>query len=268
MSTDYEQFEKDWKKRHKASLPRRMQVSSFSTIFWIAFWIIVASGAAVFSGTHTIPTTAMTIESAISYRSELAITAFVIVEFVIFGTAAKRHEINWLKWLMGISLAVGLIANVSSSFTAVSHNGGDWLTQIAGVLLSVIAPVTALAAGEVLHIQLTALALKQKEANEDFQRQWKEVDAKINAAFTKLEKEAKAQNEVINSLNLIKNNDLTRSKPSPRLQKAIDYLELNPDKLNLPPRELEAEVGVSYGTIFKAQQQIKQSANGHSEDSN
>lgn len=268
MSTDYEQFEKDWKKRHKASLPRRMRVSSFSTIFWIAFWIIVASGAAVFSGTHTIPTAAMTIEIAVAYRAELALTAFVIVEFVIFGTAAKRHEISWLKWLMWVSLAVGLIANVSSSFTAVSHNGGDWLTQIAGVLLSVIAPVTALAAGEVLHIQLTALALKKNEADEDYQRQWKEVDAKINSAFTKLEKEMKAQNEAVNSLNLIKNNELTRSKPSPRLQKALDYLEMNPDKLNFPPRELELEVGVSYGTIFKAQQHIKQSANGHNQQEN
>lgn len=262
MNLDYEQFEKDWKKRHKASLPRRMKVSSFSTIFWIGFWIVVATGAAVFSGTHTIPTAAMTIEVAVAYRAELALTAFVIVEFVIFGTAAKRHEISWLKWLMWVSLAVGLIANVSSSFTAVNHNGGDWLTQIAGVLLSVIAPVTALAAGEVLHIQLAALALKKNEADEDYQRQWKEVDTKINAAYTKLEK----QNEAVTSLNIIKSNSVTRSKPSVKLQKAIDYLTKNPDKLNIAPRELEEVIGMSYGTIFRAQQHIKQSANGHHEE--
>lgn len=64
------------------------------------------------------------------------------------------------------------------------------------------------------------------------------------------------------------NPSITRSKPSIKLQKAIDYLNENPDKLTIPPRELETEMGMSYGTIFRAQQQIKQSANGHSEDSN
>lgn len=259
---DFEQFEKDWKKRHKASLPRRKNVSSLSTIFWISFWIIVALGAAVFSGTHTLPTAEMTIKENVPYRTQLALTAFVIVEFAVFGSAAGRHQIAWLKYLLAISLGVALIGNLSSSYTAVAYNGGGWLNQIAGVLLSIIAPVTAFAAGEVLHFQIDSLNARRKEADIEYQVAWKEVEAKINAAYTKLEKEGKAQSEAVKALDLIKNNILTekqaRKKPSIRLQKAIDWFMENPDKLENPPRELEEAVGVSYGTIWKAQQHIKE----------
>lgn len=261
---DYEGFEIAWKKRHKASLPKRKSVSSLSTIFWIGFWVIVSIGAAIFSGAHTIPAALKTLFEDIANREYLAQTAFVIVEFVIFGAAAKRHEIKWLNILLLCSISVALIANTSSSVAAVAQNDGSWLDQISGILLSIIAPVTALAAGEVLHLQLSGLAERKAKADEDFRQQWKELDAKINAAYTKLEREQKAELEAINSLNLIKNNNLTRQKPSVKLQKALDYLTDNPDKLDIPARELEEEIGMSYGTIFRAQQQIKQSSNGHS----
>ena len=155
---DYEQFEKDWKKRHKASLPRRMSVSSKSAIFWISFWLMVAAGAAIFSAAHTIPAAEMTLFESIPYREWMAVTAFIIVELVVFGAAAKRHEIKWLIWLLICALLVAFIGNTSSSYQAVAENGGNWLNQVGGFLLSIIAPITALAAGEVLHIQLTALA--------------------------------------------------------------------------------------------------------------
>jgi hypothetical protein len=259
---DYEQFEKDWKKRHKASLPRRMSVSSKATIFWISFWLTVSVGAAIFSAVHTIPAAAMTLDDTIPQRQLFAITAFVIVEFVIFGASAKRHEINWLKYLLFCSLAVALIGNVSSSFNAVNANGGNALNQVAGVLLSIIAPVTALAAGEVLHMQLTALAQRQKDSNEDFQRQWKEVDAKINSAFTKLEKEAK--NEVESSVNLRKFTSIDR--PSPKMKKAIEWLELHPEHLETESRELANLIGVSHTLANDARKHVKFSGNGHSEN--
>lgn len=263
---DFEQFEKDWKKRHKASLPRRIAVSSLSAIAWIVFWVIVAWGAGVFSAAHTIPAAAMTLDAETYYRQYLATTALVIVEFVIFGAGAKRHEIKWLKWLLVCALLVALIGNMSSSWLAVNANGGTWMNQLTGILLSIIAPVTALAAGDVLHLQLTDLSKRRQVADERYRQDWKDLDAKINMAYTKLEKEYIAQNEAVNSLHIIKSNSVTRSKPSVKLQKAIDYLTENPEATNTPPRDLEEVIGMSYGTIFRAQQHIKQSTNGHSEN--
>lgn len=262
---DYDEFEKDWKRRHKASLPRKVSVSSVQEIFWIVFWLIVASGAALFSAAHTIPAAEMTLFSDLPYRSSLAITAFIIVELVIFGAAAKRHEIRWLGWLLLGSLLVALIGNTSSSIQAVAENGGNILNQVGGVLLSVIAPVTALAAGEVLHIQLDNLAIKRQIANADYQQQWKEVEAKINTAYTKYVKELKAVFQAVNPVNFNSFNQDKRNKPSKKLEAAVKWLNEHPEYLDTESRELIDQIGVSHVTIWKAQQQIKHYQNGHSD---
>lgn len=262
---DYEGFEKDWKKRHKASLPRKVSVSGFAAWFWILFWLIVAGGAAVFSAAHTIPAAELTLFKDLPYRSALAVTAFVIVEFVIFGAAAKRQEIVWMKWLLAGSLLVALIGNTSSSVKAVGENGGDTLNQVAGVLLSVIAPFTALAAGEVSHLQLAQLAQKQKEANEDYQQQWKEVEAKINTAFTKQERELKEQSRPSAAVDLSvysRQTAQTQSRPSAAVDLALDYLRSNPSAVDLPVRDLGAVAGVGKDSAAKARN-IYLSENGN-----
>lgn len=262
---DFEKFEKDWKKRHKASLPRKIAVSSISAIFWIIFWVIVAWGAGVFSAAHTIPSAAMTLDVETYYRQYLATTALVIVEFVIFGAGAGRHEIKWLKWLLLCALLVALIGNMSSSWLAVTANGGTWLNQLTGVLLSIIAPVTALAAGDVLHIQLSALAKRKELANEAYQQAWKEVDAKINAAYTKLEKELRPVNTVkfTEDLQLSK-----RNRISPKMEKAINWLKEHPEYMETESRELANLIGVSHTLANGARKAIIASQNGHSENEN
>ncbi len=47
-------------------------------------------------------------------------------------------------------------------------------------------------------------------------------------------------------------------RPSPKLQKALDWLEAHPGHLDTPSRDLEVEVGVSHMTIYKAQRLLKQ----------
>jgi len=47
-------------------------------------------------------------------------------------------------------------------------------------------------------------------------------------------------------------------RPSPKLQKALDWLQAHPGHLDTPSRELEAEVGVSHMTVYKAQRLLKQ----------
>jgi hypothetical protein len=274
---DYEAFEKDWKKRHKASLPRKVSVSGFAAWFWIAFWVIVAGGAAVFSAAHTIPAAELTLFASLPYRGALAVTAFVIVEFVIFGAAAKRHEIIWMKWLLAGSLLVALIGNTSSSVKAVAENGGDTLNQVAGVLLSVIAPFTALAAGEVLHLQLAHLAEKRRIANEDYQQQWKEVEAKINTAFSKEMKALQSGNLGVQS----GKSGSTSGKLPPDLPDKLpanyqttadykknasvivqQYLLDNPDAMERSNRDIASELGVSHPIVGKIKNEML-NGNGH-----
>lgn len=52
-------------------------------------------------------------------------------------------------------------------------------------------------------------------------------------------------------------------KPSPRLEKALNWLKDHREHWYTAPRELEAHIeGVSYGTIFKAQQLLRNNDEG------
>jgi len=64
-----------------------------------------------------------------------------------------------------------------------------------------------------------------------------------------------------NSANLIKNSNLTRQKPSVRLDTALNYLREHPEAMTTAPRKLEAAIGVGYGTIHKAQVMLRQDVN-------
>jgi len=189
----YEEFERDWKKSHKADVPRRIRASSMSEFLWIAFWIIVSTGAAIFSAAHTIPAAELTIPLNVPNRGLLADTAFVIAELVIFGASALRREIKWLRWLLLGAISVALAGNISSSILAVTANGGNIFNQVGGVLLAIIAPLTAFAAGEVLHIQLDKRSKKIQAAQDDFDQKYKEMEAKIRAAYTRYQKEQKVE---------------------------------------------------------------------------
>lgn len=259
----FDEYERDWKRRHKGSIPRQPRVSSAREIFWIVFWLVVAVGAAIFSAAHTIPAAELTIFASVPQRGLLAITAFVIVELVIFGAAAGRREIGWLKWLLLGALLVALAGNNSSSIKAVTENGGDLLNQFGGVLLSTIAPFTALAAGEVLHIQLDKRNQKLEVARAAYEAAYREMEAKINAAYSKYLKEREPKQSV-QAVNSVKFNSFNRDKPSKKLQAAVNWLNEHPEHLDTESRELTQYIDASYVTIWKAQQLIKANQNGHS----
>lgn len=253
----YDEYERDWKRRHKSQIPRKRRVIHLQEYFWIVFWIVVASGAAIFSAAHTIPAAEMTILKDVPSRSQLAITVFAIVELVIFGAAAGRKEIEWLKYLLIASVLVALAGNVGSSVRAVSENGGDWLNQFGGILLSIIAPVTALAAGEVLHIQLDKRAAKIRIADDEYDQKQKELEAKVNQAYTKHMK----QFEAVKTVNFT---PLSTSKqPSKAVLDTADFLRNHVEFDNLSSREVAPLAGVSHTIVSQARQYNKQSQNGH-----
>lgn len=295
---DYNEFEKNWLRRHKGSIPQRRRVSSASTWFWIAFWVLVAGGAAIFSAAHTIPAAELTILKDVPFRADLAKSVFVIVELVIFGASAGRREIWWLKYLLWAAVLVALVGNVSSSVSAVTENGGNLLNQFGGILLSIIAPTTALAAGEVLHIQLDKLSKRRAAADEEYQVKRKELDSVINREFTKAEKvqaeqekadrlaaekaqaereEADRQALTASALSVRSDADSLQTRQtgygysvSPDGQlKVIAYLKDNPDAAKLGSRELGRLIGVSHDTAnngrkeWQRQQQLEASMNGN-----
>lgn len=264
----YDDFERDWKKSHKADIPRKVHASSAREYFWIAFWIVVASGAAIFSAAHTIPAAELTILTNVPNRGALAITAFVIVELVIFGAASMRHEIKWLKWLLLGSVSVALAGNISSSIRAVTENGGDIINQGGGVLLAIIAPLTALAAGEVLHIQLDIRNEKAKAAQSEFDQKYRDMEAKVRSAFARYEKGFKA--EV--SRNFMKTHEANEvheapvktdevAKPRVKLHEVANTIRENGDN-KLSAAEMMEKYGISLGSTTKIREIL--SHNGHS----
>lgn len=257
----FDEFERDWKRKHKASIPRKVIASSAREFFWIGFWLVVATGAAVFSAAHTIPAAELTILKDVASRGQLAITAFIIVELVIFGAAAGRREISWLKWLLIGAVLVALAGNISSSIRAVYENGGDLINQFGGVLLAIIAPLTALAAGEVLHIQLDKRNEKQRLANGEFDVKYKDMEAKILQAYTKYEKQYKPHNAPETDVNLRKFTSLDR--PSPKMKRAVEWLRDHPEHWDTESRQLADLIGVSHTLANEARKLVKFDPNGY-----
>jgi hypothetical protein len=284
----FDEFERDWLRRHRALVPRRRNVSSGSEFFWIIFWLIVAAGAAVFSAVHTIPAAEMTILASVEGRSDLAKSVFVIGELVIFGAAAKRREIPWMLYLLGAALLVLLMGNISSSVRAVSENGGDILNQIGGILQSIIAPFTALGAGEILHVMLDKRQQKIMSAEDEYSAKLVELQAKINSAWKKHEKEVSEtdrQTKLLSMHLLSEQTDSRQTAQTPMRsgyghnrtpdgqRRVVEYLTDNPGDASLPLRALADKIGVNKDTVnagrklwqqeLSAPMSIQTNGNGH-----
>jgi len=273
----FDEFEKDWLRKHRGSIPRKRRVSTARGWFWTFFWIIVAAGAAVYSAAHTIPAAELTILRDVPNRSELALSVFAIVELLIFGAAAKRHDIDWLRYVMLGAVLVALVSNVGSSVLAVNLNGGNLLNQLAGVLLSILAPISALAAGEVLHIEQDKRDAAKRAADEEYEQAKRDLDTKINTAYKKYEKEIReARQEAdrhaaqLSALSVRPDTDSRQTRgasygyvstPDGQL-KVMAYLDEHPDAASMGSRALASLVGVSHDTANKGRNAWAAKQNG------
>lgn len=273
----YDEFERDWLRKHRSSIPRRRRVSTARSWFWVLFWIVVASGAAIYSAAHTIPAAELTILRDVPNRSALAISVFAIVELVIFGAAAKRHDVHWLRYLMMAATLVALVSNVGSSVLAVSENGGNVLNQIAGVLLSILAPVTALAAGEVLHKEQDKREDAQQKVDDEYQGAMVELQTKVNAAWKRYEKDASTvQSSKVRPMDASNGQDYTpaastlgHTKVPDASKRVHEFYEQNKDALwdeRLGVRKVAEGLGVGRQTVSNVRQVLRDQAkqsNGH-----
>lgn len=181
----YEDFEQDWLKRHKRSLPVKPRISSWALIGGILIWSIIAVGAALVSGAHSVPAIHQTIPSSVpdGLRSVLSLSGFTIFELLIFAGALYRRDSHFAKWGLLLSMIGALAANIGSSVFAVTENGGDWLNMTVGVVLAFIAPLAAFLAGEMVHRLYEQHKEKIGDAFAKYDAARADVDKQINRDY-------------------------------------------------------------------------------------
>lgn len=183
----YEQFEQDWMKRHRGSAVKRVRVSSWGLIFGLLLWGIIAIGAALVSGAHSVPAIFATIPALVPspFRELLSLSGFSIFELLIFAGSMYRRDSRYAGWGLLISVAGALAANIGSSIHAVTENGGDLLSFIVALVLAFIAPLAAFLAGEMVHHLYERHAKMIEAANAVTDQKRRELDATINREYSK-----------------------------------------------------------------------------------
>lgn len=187
---DFQTYERDWLKRHKGSIVRPPRISSWALIGGIFIWAVIALGAAVVSGAHSVPAILQTIPQIIvsPFREILSLFGFTIFELLIFAGALYRKQTGFATMGLLLSLVGALAANIGSSVFSVHENNGGGLDYAVAVILALIAPLAAFLAGEMVQRLFSQhheqIALK----NAEYDDRRRELDKVINREFTKYEK--------------------------------------------------------------------------------
>lgn len=256
-----------FEKQYPAPMRRVMQMDNR---IQIATLLLVVVAAIIVSASHTVP---------VFMRGTGALTgvaAFIMLEFGLVALTYQRTRektirdgtnetsFKWITYAIGLTLLILLIGNVYQvgfeyGFT---HPVIDLIVVIS---VGVSAPALAFVSGEALALESVKALLMQRELDAEYAAQQMAYNESFvewwNARKGRI---VKVEREPVNSLNLIKSNELTaRNKPSPKLEKAKAWLIEHPEHWQTAPRELEQVIGISYGTIFKAQQILR---NGGSDE--
>lgn len=265
----FEEFAKDWRQRHKGSIPRQQRISSWGLIAGIALWLFIATLAAIFSGTHTVPTAALTILKSIEspYREYLSLTVFAVLELAIFAGSLYRRGNHVALTIMVLAFIGALFANVGSSVFAVTENSGDVLIMITAIILAVLAPSVALGAGEMFHRLYQEHQAKIELANADYKARLKEQDAIINREFTKTVNARETARE--NSRTFTKSDEpqivhetsRNPAKPRVKIHEVAKLIHENGD-IKLSVNEMMEKYQISSGSTSKVRD-ILASQNGH-----
>ena len=268
----YEEFERDWLRRHKGSLIPKPRVSSWGLIFGLGLWILIATGGALVSGSHSIPAILLTIPAVVTSpaREILANFGFTIFELLIFAGALYRHVRRVAAWGLIVGLIGSLAANVGSSVRAVSENSGDALSLIVAIVLALVAPLAAFLAGEMVHYLYEEHRKVIASAQAIYEQKRRDLDATINAQYARYQKAQRVsdgrqtdrQTVTVSVPELSEQTDTrqTNGQPDRQLPAAFgfsrtsdgqarvkEYLDLFPDQASTPSRKLAAAMIEHYG---------------------
>lgn len=187
---NYEEFERDWIKRHKASVPRLQRTSSLGITLGLILWAIIALGAAAVSGAHSVPAILKTIPQVVPspHREFLSLSGFTIFELFIFAGAFYRKQSRYAAGGLILSFVGALAANVGSSVLAVEEHSGTSLDMIVSIVLACIAPSAAFLAGEMFSKILASHNEILEKAKNTYDEKRKNLDVIINREWQRSQK--------------------------------------------------------------------------------
>lgn len=205
----------------------------------------------------------------------VGVSAFVMLEGAIVTYAFFRTRLNFDDSRMesvrrlanrglGLSFIVAVAANVHSVIKGAGIQTSPIITLIILILVAISAPTLAFISGDIMALELMRNSYKERKLEEAYRAAMEAWSNDLNTAWAReksriIGKSEPVQVEREKPSELIKFNQISsRNKPSPKLQKALDYFKEHPEHLETPSRELEVLIdGVSYGTINKAQVMIR-----------
>lgn len=269
QAISYDEFERDWLRRHKSSIPRRPRVSSWGLVGGIGLWAVIALGAALVSAAHTIPAALQTIPTVvpIEARNIASVTVFTILELAIFAGSLFRRQSIFARVILVAAMIAALAGNIGSSILAVSQNGGDALTMIMAIVMAVLAPLSAFLAGEMVHLLWGQHSTKVEQSSDVYDAKRKELDATINREFTKYMKQFEpSRNDFMKTDEGEGIHEPSQKpvKPRVKLHEVAQQVHENGDD-KLSTAELMQKYDISLGSTTKIREILKSQngSNGH-----
>lgn len=279
---DFDTFQRDWLKRHKGSIVKPPRISSWGLIGGIFIWAVIALGAAVVSGAHSVPAILQTIPQIIvsPFREVLSLFGFTIFELLIFAGALYRKQTGFATMGLLLSLVGALAANIGSSVFSVHENQGGGLDYAVAIILALIAPLAAFLAGEMVQRLFAQhheqIALK----NTEYDEKRRELDKVINREFTKYEKAYEvsrkadeklvkselheiSQDDFMNSREILSSREISRNfvKPRVKLNEIAQQVHENGDA-GLSTHEMMKKYGISLGSTSKIRSMLSSNDKG------
>jgi hypothetical protein len=261
---NFDEFERDLLKRNKGRRLRQPRVSSWGLIFGIFVWAVIAIGAALVSGAHSVPAILQTIPVVVPspIREILSLFGFTIFELLIFAGAVYRKGNRYAGGGLLLAFVGALAANLGSSIYAVTQNQGSGLEMVVAGILAIIAPSAAFLAGEMVHRLFVAHAEKLKEAFAEYDEARLKLDKWINAEFTKYMKQFEpspvSRNDFMKSGEAETLHEPTRNavKPRVKIHEVARLVHENGDA-DLSASDMMAKYNISLGSTSKIREMLK-----------
>ncbi len=185
-----------------------------------------------------------------------------------------QNTVKWATVGLILTFLIGVAANIDATLKVHHITIDENILSLINLAVAISAPALAFISSDVLAIELMATDIQRREALRRYDDESREWLDNLNRSWNsqqkhwgvKIEIEQPKQVEAVNPLNIINShNPSQRNKPTLRLNKALEHFQIHPEDLEKPSRELESVIGISYGTISKAQRMIR---NGKDEESN
>lgn len=261
---DFEQFRVQYETRHPSSIPKlEFELNEYPK--WVRSAVLMTFiCAAMVSGIHTVPTVWESIttnaivteemRTIVSYASLFAIELAILLSAYLMAKGVKLAFV-----VMVIASSVAILANLYSVINALGQD--DIGVLVVAVALGIGAPMIALFSGKMFVDIQRADRVQDARARKAYKESCIEWDKEIDRAFKSYQKELKKSSgdslsSAVSSRLSIQTDRQTAgmgfARVSSAVEIALDYLNKNPNAVDLSVRELGAAVGVGKDSAAKA----------------